>query len=97
MAQRLLGVHAMRRSFLNILNNRVLTIGGWTPGLQAIVGGRVLECGCLAGIYDTWSDGRVAILDGRDPDCPHAEHVDNRVLWRQPHLAAGIIAAECDS
>jgi hypothetical protein len=87
----------MRRLFLNILNKRAVTIGGWTPGLRGIVGGRVLPCGCLAGIYETWAGGRLAILDGRDPACPRAEHVDNLVLWRQPHLTGGIVVAECDS
>jgi len=31
----------------------VWTLFGWTPGLRQIVAGRVLDCGCLAGLYET--------------------------------------------
>lgn len=73
-----------------------LTLFGWTPGLREIVGGHVLPCGCLVGIYETWTDGWVEILDGVCENC-ESRHQVNRVLHLTPreyaaevvHMAGG--------
>jgi len=36
--------------------------------------GRVLECGCLVGVYETYDGAVVATIDARGPACPAAEH-----------------------
>ena len=59
----------------------VPTFFGWTPGLRALAGGRVLGCGCLAGMYQTWRGGVVVILDACAARCPHPHHRPNLVLW----------------
>ena len=38
------------------------------------LGGRILECGCLVGFYETYSGRTVAILDARDSNCSDATH-----------------------
>jgi hypothetical protein len=78
----------MLRYVFNILNNgtssTAFTIFGWTPGLHALVSGRLLACGCLAGLYRTWGGGMMIIVDSRGDACTHPDHAVNRVLWRQP-------------
>jgi hypothetical protein len=58
----------------------VWTLFGWTPGLRQIVAGRVLDCGCLAGLYETWNGEFVEILDGPSDCCRHPHHNENFVL-----------------
>ena len=58
----------------------VWTLFGWTPGLCQIVAGRVLDCGCLAGLYETWNGTFVEILDGPSDRCRHPHHNVNVVL-----------------
>lgn len=58
----------------------VWTLFGWTPGLRQIVAGRVLDCGCLAGLYETWNGEFVEILDGPSDCCRHPHHNVNFVL-----------------
>src|SRR5688572_33508746 len=58
----------------------VWTLFGWTPGLRQIVAGRVLECGCLAALYETWNGEFVEILDGPSDCCRHSHHNVNFVL-----------------
>jgi hypothetical protein len=80
--------HAMRFTLLTSLTfltsarhaARARTILGWTPGLRALVGGRVLPCGCVAGIYETWMKDQVTILDARGHTCSVAGHAENAVL-----------------
>ena len=36
---------------------------------------RLLTCGCLAGIYETYEGTVVTLLDARDPGCQIAGHV----------------------
>jgi len=36
---------------------------------------RLLPCGCLAGIYETYDGAVVTLLDDRDPKCTIAAHV----------------------
>ena len=58
----------------------VLTILGWTPGLQEASGSRVLACGCFVGIYATRSGESVAIVDAAGEQCGDPDHRVNRVL-----------------
>lgn len=57
-----------------------LTVFGWTPGLRHIVTGRILACGCLAGVYKNWNGQLVEILDCSNDDCRTTCHDVNRVL-----------------
>jgi len=36
---------------------------------------RLLPCGCLAGIYETYDGAVVTLLDDRNPDCRIEAHV----------------------
>ena len=36
---------------------------------------RLLTCGCLAGIYETYDGAVVTLIDDRDPQCPSPSHV----------------------
>jgi hypothetical protein len=36
---------------------------------------RLLPCGCLAGVYETYDGPVVALLDDRGPECAIATHV----------------------
>ena len=38
------------------------------------VGSRLLPCGCLAGIYETYADTTVTIIDARGEHCDNVEH-----------------------
>jgi len=44
------------------------------------LGSRRLRCGCLAGIYETYRDEIVTILDVPGAACGHPGHVAGRVL-----------------
>lgn len=58
------------------------TIFGWTPGLRSLIAGRVLECGCLAGTYETWTDEVLALIDARGTACRHVHHRAHALLWK---------------
>jgi hypothetical protein len=60
-------------------HDRAITIGGWTPGIQALVRGRLLPCGCLTGLYKMSSGDVAEIIDAAGADCA-AGHVTNSVL-----------------
>lgn len=62
---------------------KVRTLLGWTPGLRRLIAGRLLSCGCLAGMYDAWTGEVVAVIDSRGRDCFVTHHEDDRVLWRR--------------
>lgn len=36
--------------------------------------GRVLSCGCLVGVYETYNSGVVATIDARGPLCDRHDH-----------------------
>jgi hypothetical protein len=36
---------------------------------------RLLPCGCLAGVYETYDGAVVTLLDDRGPNCTMASHV----------------------
>ena len=44
------------------------------------LGSRRLTCGCVAGIYETYRDETVTILDARGPACLDGEHVAGNLL-----------------
>ncbi len=69
--------------------SKAVTIFGWTPGLRALVGGRVMACGCLSGTYATWTDDVVVIIDARGECCPHGWHAVNTVLVGVTHTPPG--------
>ena len=56
------------------------TIGGWSPGVRTLVGSRVLPCGCMAGVYETWSNRQVVIIDAHGETCTDATHETNGIL-----------------
>ena len=41
---------------------------------------RVLECGCVAGTYDTWARERIELIDWRSDRCTDEEHREGAVL-----------------
>ena len=71
-------------TFLTKLTNprdaKARTILGWTPGIRTLVGGRMLSCGCLTGVYNTWDGEVVAIIDAPGDDCPHALHREHAIV-----------------
>jgi hypothetical protein len=38
------------------------------------LGSRLLPCGCLAGIYETYADTTVTIIDARGEHCTNVKH-----------------------
>ena len=61
-------------------NSKARTIAGWSPGVRALLGSRVLPCGCLTGIYETWANRQVTIIDARGDACTIARHETNGIL-----------------
>jgi hypothetical protein len=45
---------------------------------------RLLPCGCIAGVYETYEGEVVTLLDDREPACKNPEHADGNQL---PDLA----------
>jgi hypothetical protein len=41
---------------------------------------RLLSCGCLAGVYETYEGDVVTIVDARGPACKNPTHVDGKTL-----------------
>lgn len=58
------------------------TLFGWTPGLQAILRSRQLQCGCLTGTYQTRAGDVAEIIDARGSACTDAAHAPDTVLHR---------------
>ena len=44
------------------------------------LGSRRLTCGCVAGIYETYRDETVTILDAKSPACLDGDHVAGNPL-----------------
>jgi hypothetical protein len=65
----------------SITTARAITIGGWTPGVRALVAGRILSCGCRIGVYQTCSREFIAIVDAAADQCQEHHHL-NSVAWR---------------
>jgi hypothetical protein len=41
---------------------------------------RLLTCGCLAGVYETYEGAVVTIVDARGPECTNPTHVDGKTI-----------------
>ena len=48
------------------------------------VSGRVLACGCLVGVYETYRGDIVATIDARGPGCTRAGHGLHAVVRAAP-------------
>jgi len=48
------------------------------------LGGRVLPCGCLVGVYETYNGSVVSTVDARGPECGVADHQLHRILEASP-------------
>ncbi len=55
--------------------------------------GRVLPCGCLVGVYETYSGLVVATIDARGSDCSRASHRVNGPVDVTLELAGARLAA----
>lgn len=44
------------------------------------LGSRLLPCGCLAGIYETYADTTVTIIDARGEHCDNMGHTVGGVM-----------------
>jgi hypothetical protein len=41
---------------------------------------RLLPCGCIAGVYETYDGKVVTLLDDRQPGCPESSHVSGEEI-----------------
>jgi hypothetical protein len=48
------------------------------------LGGRVLPCGCLVGVYETYRALVVAAIDATHPDCHDPRHIRHARIVVQP-------------
>ena len=48
--------------------------------MRTLIQGHVLPCGCLTGLYETWTGRMVTIIDARGNTCPIADHDTDAVL-----------------
>jgi hypothetical protein len=65
-----------------LARTHITTIAGWSLGVRALATGQPLPCGCLVGVYHTWSENVVALIDAVGDHC--GQHHDiNLVLWRR--------------
>lgn len=55
---------------------------------------RVLSCGCLAGVYETYDSEIVSILDAPGPSCQNPGHQPGATLARDNAELAGAVAAD---
>ena len=56
------------------LNPRLRSVGSPPMRLLRGLAGRVLPCGCLVGVYETYRGGVVATVDARGPSCDDSKH-----------------------
>jgi hypothetical protein len=42
--------------------------------------GRVLACGCMAGVYETYDGNVVTIIDVPGASCPEREHASGNIV-----------------
>jgi hypothetical protein len=74
---------------LFVVDGKLRTILGWSPGLRIALGGRVLPCGCLVGSYETWRGDVVDVLDAHDARCRERVHaIDSIVRYSQRSRAS---------
>ena len=65
-----------------LARTHIITIAGWSPGVRALATGQPLPCGCLVGLYHTWSENVVAVIDAVGDHC-RQHHDINLVLCRR--------------
>jgi hypothetical protein len=49
---------------------------------------RLLPCGCIAGVYETYDGTVVTLLDERQSTCQDATHVDGNQISDLPGVSA---------
>jgi hypothetical protein len=54
---------------------------------------RVLSCGCLTGLYETYDSEIVDILDAHAPSCPDPSHQPGATIARTAAALVGAAAA----
>jgi hypothetical protein len=52
------------------------------------LGSQLLPCGCLAGVYETYDDTTVSIIDARGDSCAKDDHRPGLVVPMSPSRAA---------
>ena len=65
---------------LFVVDGKLRTFFGWSPGLRITLGGRVLPCRCLVGSYETWRGDVVEILDAHDERCTERGHATDLIV-----------------
>lgn len=58
----------------------MFSLFGWTPAVRRMLRGRVLACGCTAGVYETRSGDVVTIIDARSSTCECVAHAVDAVV-----------------
>jgi hypothetical protein len=57
-----------------------MTTGGCMFRILRGLGSRLMPCGCLVGLYETYAAQTVAVIDAKGSDCSNqAHHVDAAV------------------
>ena len=65
---------------LFVVDGKLRTFFGWSPGLRLTLSGHVLPCGCLVGSYETWEGDIIRVIDAHDDRCHEATHVNNAIV-----------------
>ena len=69
--------------------HRILTVLGWSPGIRTMVASHLLQCGCLVGVYETWRQETVTIVDACSASCSNQAHGEHITLARTPPDSTG--------
>jgi hypothetical protein len=59
------------------------------PRILKGISSRLLPCGCLAGVYETYDGEIVTIIDARGSSCAVSTHVDGNVVPNEPPIGDG--------
>ena len=78
---------------LFVVDGKLRTIFGWSPGLRLTLGGRVLPCGCLVGSYETSRGDVVEVLDAHDDRCVDRAHATDSIVRYSARDTRGAAAA----
>jgi len=57
---------------------------------------RVLPCGCLTGVYETYDNEVIGIVDARAPSCSDASHQPGATVFRHSAQPVGAAAGAAD-
>lgn len=68
------------------------TFFGWTPGLRHLVSGRLLACGCLVGLYETWDRSFVEIVDSIVEPCGVGHDVNHILMIKAATIVENVSA-----